>query len=81
MSKRSADPMIPVSFKVKRLLEETHDTFTLELVSANGNKGFKFLPGQFNMMYLFGMGEVPLSISGDPKKKEKYTKYWIKRRA
>ncbi len=27
---------------------------------------FPFLPGQFNMLYLFGIGEVPISISGDP---------------
>jgi NAD(P)H-flavin reductase len=26
--------------------------------------GFK--PGQFNMLYAFGVGEVPISISGDP---------------
>ncbi len=25
-----------------------------------------FLPGQFNMLYVFGVGEVPISISGDP---------------
>ena len=25
-----------------------------------------FLPGQFNMLYAFGVGEVPISISGDP---------------
>ena len=29
-----------------------------------------FLPGQFNMLYLFGFGEVPISISGDPLEKE-----------
>jgi NAD(P)H-flavin reductase len=25
-----------------------------------------YLPGQFNMIYAFGVGEVPISISGDP---------------
>jgi NAD(P)H-flavin reductase len=25
-----------------------------------------FAPGQFNMLYAFGIGEIPLSISGDP---------------
>jgi NAD(P)H-flavin reductase len=28
--------------------------------------GFRFAPGQFNMLYAFGAGEVPISISGDP---------------
>ena len=25
-----------------------------------------FKPGQFNMLYVFGVGEVPISVSGDP---------------
>lgn len=29
-----------------------------------------FAPGQFNMIYVFGIGEVPISISGDPLKRE-----------
>ena len=28
--------------------------------------GMAFAPGQFNMVYAFGVGEVPISISGDP---------------
>jgi NAD(P)H-flavin reductase len=27
-----------------------------------------FAPGQFNMLYVFGVGEIPISISGDPTK-------------
>ena len=29
-----------------------------------------FAPGQFNMLYVFGVGEVPISISGDPAEPE-----------
>ena len=29
-----------------------------------------FLPGQFNMLYAFGVGEVPISICGDPGKSD-----------
>jgi len=25
-----------------------------------------FAPGQFNMLYVFGVGEIPISVSGDP---------------
>jgi NAD(P)H-flavin reductase len=32
-----------------------------------------FRPGQFNMLYLFGIGEVPISISGDPAQPERLT--------
>lgn len=62
--------MVPASYRVRRLRRETDDTFTLELQPANGNGGFAFAPGQFNMLYLFGVGEVPISISGDPAKRE-----------
>jgi NAD(P)H-flavin reductase len=64
----AADPMVPASYRLRRLRRETEDTFTLELQPANGNGGLAFAPGQFNMLYLFGVGEVPISISGDPAK-------------
>lgn len=63
------DVMIPSNFKVQRFIKETHDTFTLELKSFDGRNGFSFEPGQFNMIYIFGVGEIPISISGDPNKK------------
>jgi len=59
------DPMLPTLHRVNRVRTETHDTFTLE-ISPNGKSGFGFAPGQFNMLYVFGVGEVPISISGDP---------------
>ncbi len=60
------DPMLPRPFRVRRFIQETHDTFTLELDAVDGAKPFAFLPGQFNMLYVFGVGEVPISISGNP---------------
>lgn len=57
--------MIPELYKIVGRQEETHDVFTLDL-SPEGNKMMAFKPGQFNMLYLFGVGEVPISISGDP---------------
>ncbi len=62
------DPMLPRQFKIQRFKKETHDTFSLQLKPMEGEKKFNFLPGQFNMMYVFGVGEVPISISGDPTK-------------
>ncbi|MEO5336188.1 MAG: FAD/NAD(P)-binding protein [Magnetospirillum sp. WYHS-4] len=59
------DPMIPTPFKVTRVRRELADTFTLDLVPAEGRRPFAFQPGQFNMLYQFGIGEVPISISGD----------------
>ncbi|MBI2928179.1 MAG: FAD/NAD(P)-binding protein [Verrucomicrobia bacterium] len=66
----AADAMVPASYRVRRLRRETHDTFTVELQPATGNGGFAFAPGQFNMLYLFGVGEVPISISGDPARRD-----------
>jgi NAD(P)H-flavin reductase len=60
------DPMLPLPFRVVHVRKETHDTFSLDLKPANGLAEFSFLSGQFNMLYVFGVGEVPLSISGDP---------------
>jgi NAD(P)H-flavin reductase len=60
--------MFPSTYKVQRFIKETHDTFTIELKSLESRNGFNFEPGQFNMIYIFGVGEIPISISGDPNK-------------
>jgi NAD(P)H-flavin reductase len=57
--------MLPVSCVVERMERETADTFTLELLPEGGGP-FRFAAGQFNMLYVYGIGEVPISISGDP---------------
>ena len=56
--------MLPVAYRILRVRRETHDTRTLEIDA--GDRGLAFAPGQFNMLYAFGKGEVPISISGDP---------------
>lgn len=66
MAEAALNEMIPKQYRVQRVKRETHDTFTLEMAPVNGNGGFKFAPGQFNMLYVFGVGEVPISISGNP---------------
>ena len=62
----SSDPMIPVPWVIRRVRRETPDTFTLDLSPPGGRDHFAFEPGQFNMLYAFGVGEAPISISGDP---------------
>jgi len=61
-----ADPMLPRPVRVLQVDKETHDTFTLSLEAGNGNGHPSFAPGQFSMLYVFGVGELPISISGDP---------------
>ena len=76
-----SDPMVPHRYEIRKVRQDTHDTFTFELVShepggpggpggpgERGSAGYmaRFRPGQFNMLYVFGVGEVPISISGNP---------------
>ncbi len=58
--------MVPEAFRVRRSMRETEDTWTLELEPPPGSQTAPFEPGQFNMLYAFGVGEVPISICGDP---------------
>lgn len=66
----ASDPMYPHSFTICKVIKETEDTFTIFLKPENGDK-FNFAPGQFNMLYVYGAGEIPISISGNPADKEK----------
>lgn len=64
------DPMRPTPFVVRQAVRETDDTFTLLLRPEDERAVLRFGPGQFNMLYVFGVGEVPISISGDPARPE-----------
>ena len=55
------DPMLPVIARITRLTRELPDVVTFEMEVA-GWSGFE--PGQFNMLAVFGVGEIPISISG-----------------
>ncbi|MHC1744489.1 MAG: FAD/NAD(P)-binding protein [Syntrophobacteraceae bacterium] len=70
---RSLDAMLPDLYRVRRVVRETADTFTLRLLRADGKLTPCFEPGQFNMLYGFGIGEVPISISGDPSENDALT--------
>ena len=62
----SRDPMRPQPYRIVRFTQNTHDTFTVALEDQSGAGGIEFRPGQFNMLYLYGVGEIPISISGNP---------------
>jgi NAD(P)H-flavin reductase len=67
MATAVADPgvMAPRSFRVERRTRETHDTWTLSLAPVRGEP-LDVGPGQFTMLYAFGVGEVPISVSAPP---------------
>jgi len=70
VSDQIVEAMLTVPFRVRKNRRETHDTRTLELVSADGTIPPTWRPGQFMMMYVFGEGEIPISISGDPARRD-----------
>jgi len=63
-------PMTPALYEVKKRIKESHDSFSLDLIPKNGSDNLSYEPGQFNMLYAFGVGEVPISISGPAPGKE-----------
>lgn len=53
---------VPVPYRVTRRHVESEDTATLQLEPA-GAALPAFLPGQFAMVYAFGVGDIPLSVA------------------
>lgn len=66
MSSLARPVMSSIRAQVLAVVKETSDTFTLTVAPADGQALEPFRPGQFNMLYVFGVGELPISISGDP---------------
>ena len=67
----AGDPMAPIIARVTKHQRDAPEVFTLEL--APEGELTPFLPGQFNMLTVFGVGEVPISFSGDPAVQERLT--------
>lgn len=64
----SLDAGPPHAATVVARTQESPSIFTLQLRldDAAAQAAFRFAPGQFNMLYLYGVGEVPISIMSDP---------------
>jgi NAD(P)H-flavin reductase len=58
------DPFVPRPYRVIRRAREAPDTVTLEIAPVAGETP-QFRPGQFNMLYAFGVGEIAISMSGN----------------
>jgi NAD(P)H-flavin reductase len=56
--------MTPAIARVAAVHRETADSWTLALDPPAGQGAWVYRAGQFNMLYAFGVGEVPISISG-----------------
>ena len=71
MSNNSWPADCPETVLIKDRRQELETIFTLALVFPDKDlqSQYQFHPGQFNMLSLFGGGEVPISISSDPSEK------------
>ncbi|MFI0980944.1 FAD/NAD(P)-binding protein [Streptomyces sp. NPDC021093] len=56
---------VPVPYRIVARWEETPDTATLRIEPV-GEPLPPFVPGQFAMVWVFGRGEIPLSVSAIP---------------
>ncbi len=63
--------MTPYAFHAARIIERRIEaegiySFVMQFVDPQVRKAYRFAPGQFNMLYAYGVGEVPISIFSDP---------------
>ncbi|WP_328437208.1 FAD/NAD(P)-binding protein [Streptomyces sp. NBC_00444] len=54
---------VPLPYQVTRVRDETTDTVSLALAPVGPARLAPFAPGQFAMVYAFGVGEIPVSVS------------------
>jgi len=61
-------PLLPHEALIVERIEESPTIFTLRLRFTDPliHQRYQFAPGQFNMLYLYGIGEVAISIVSDP---------------
>jgi sulfhydrogenase subunit gamma (sulfur reductase) len=66
------NPYLPQVAKVMERIPEAPGIFTLRLrlQDKKARAAYRFQPGQFNMLYLLGIGEVAISIVSDPRDPE-----------
>jgi sulfhydrogenase subunit gamma (sulfur reductase) len=60
----------PARVTARRIETEGIYTFTMQFVDRELRRTYRFNAGQFNMLYAFGVGEVPISIVSDPAEPE-----------
>jgi NAD(P)H-flavin reductase len=57
---------VPLPFRVVERRQDTADTWTLTFEPVG--EGIEVAPGQFVMVHAWGIGEVPISVSGPPQR-------------
>jgi sulfhydrogenase subunit gamma (sulfur reductase) len=60
----------PARITARRVETEGIHSFSMQFVNPALRREYRFKAGQFNMLYAFGVGEVPISIVSDPAQPE-----------
>lgn len=68
------NPHLPHDAEIVERIQESPTLFTLRLrfIDPEVHAAYQFAPGQFNMLYLYGVGEIPISIVSDPMDEHMY---------
>ncbi len=66
------DTWMPVAARILDVRQENFNTrtFSMQFVDEELRSRYRFAPGQFNMLYVPGVGEAAISISSDPDRTE-----------
>lgn len=68
------NPWLSQTVRIESITAEIPEVATYELAFVDPQLAarYRFLPGQFNMLYLPGVGEVAISISANPSSRERW---------
>lgn len=69
------DPFLPLEAEIIDRRQESPTIFTIDLrfMGSQCHETYLFHPGQFNMVSLYGVGEVAISIVSDPEEKHQFS--------
>jgi len=78
----SNNPYIPMPVEIIKIIDEvdTHDikSFRLKFLNKEDEAKFKYLPGQFSELSVYGKGESPIGIASSPTE-EGYVEFTVQR--
>lgn len=78
----SNNPYVPMPVEIIKIIDEvdTHDqkSFRLKFINLEDEKNFKYMPGQFAELSIYGKGESPIGIASSPTQ-EGYVEFTVQR--
>jgi len=76
------NPYVPIPVEVSKIITEVDSkdikTFRFTFVNKEDEENFKYIPGQFGELSIFGKGESPIGIASSPTQKG-YVEFTVQR--